>query len=493
MRRRLPRAGAVLLVAGLVLASCSRGDDAADLAPDDPTSTTAAPTTTTTLPLPQPPPLEWAACGGGFECSTLTVPVDYGAPAAETLQLSVIRRPAGDPDARIGTLVMNPGGPGASGVRRIRRGFTVSPEVAERFDIVSFDPRGVGESTPITCGSTIPAFRAVDHAPTTPEGQQALEAAAKAVGDECAATEGVRLAHLGTFEVVRDVEVLRLALGEPQISFVGISYGSAIGLLWAEAYPSSVRAMVLDGVEDPNEGTTASDEEQLDAIDATFDAIAAACTADPDCPVTRDGGVAAAYDALAARMAAAGGTLAGVGLTPLRYAVFMATYGSEHWPRLWRALHDGLQGDLDGIAEMSTSFTNLVAYAPFAIVTCLDAPHPVGPAQWRRDAAKAAKDSPRFGAALSNELLPCAYLPNSDLDPHSVRAPGTPPILVVGSTGDVATPYTQAVTVADHLQSGVLLTVDIDGHVALGASDCADAAITRYLVDGALPTAGSRC
>ncbi len=495
MRRRLPRAGAVLLVAGLVLAACSPGDDAADLAPDDPagTSTTEAPTTTTTLPLPQPPPLRWAACGGGFECGTLTVPVDYAAPAGETLHLSVIKRPADDPEARIGTLVMNPGGPGASGVRRVRRGFTVSPEVAERFDIVSFDPRGVGGSTPITCGSTVPAFRAVDHAPTTPEEQQALEAAAKAVGDECAATEGVRIGHLGTFEVVRDVEVLRLALGEPTISFVGISYGTAIGLLWAEAYPSSVRAMVLDGVEDPNEATTASDEEQLDAIDATFDAIASACAADADCPTTRDGGVAVAYDRLVAQMVAAGGTLDGVGLTQLRYAVFMATYGSEHWPRLWQALHDGLQGDLDGIAAMSTSFTNLVAYAPFAIVTCLDAPHPVGPAQWRRDAEEAAKDSPRFGAALSNELLPCAYLPNSDLDPHEVRAPGTPPILVVGSTGDVATPYAQAVAVADHLDAGVLLTVEIDGHVALGASDCADAAITRYLVDGTLPAAGSRC
>lgn len=484
----------VLVVAALALASCSASDDAAAPGPEDRrATTTTAPSTTTTLPLPQPPPLEWRACGGGFQCSTLTVPVDYDAPADETLEVAVIKRPAGDPGRRIGTLVMNPGGPGASGVRRVRRGFTVSPEVADRFDIVGFDPRGVGESTPITCGASVAAFRSIDHAPTTPEGQQALEAAARTVGDECRRTEGARLAHLGTYEVVRDVEVLRLALGEPKISFFGISYGTAIGLLWAEAYPTSVRAMVLDGVDDPAEGSTASDEEQLDAMDASFEAIAAGCAEDPSCPVTADGGVTAAYDELAARITAAGGALDGVGLTQLRYAVFMATYGSEHWPRLWEALHDGLRGDLDGIAGLATSFTGLVAYAPFVVVTCLDAPHPEGPEAWRRDAALAARASRRFGAALANELLPCAYLPNGALEPHRVRAPGTPPILVVGSTGDVATPYEQAEAVAERLASGVLLTVEIEGHVALGASDCADSAITRYLVDGALPAAGTRC
>jgi pimeloyl-ACP methyl ester carboxylesterase len=378
-------------------------------------------------------------------------------------------------------------------VRRVRRGFTLTPEVADRFDIVGFDPRGVGESTPITCGPSIDAFRTIDHAPTTVAGQLALEAAAKAVADECASTEGVRLPHLGTYEVVRDVEELRLALGEPRLSFVGISYGTLIGLLWAEAYPTSVRAMVLDGVADPNEGGSGTAPDQLRAVDRTFTDIADACSKDPACPTTADGGVISAYDQLAQRIAAAGGALHGVGLTQLRYAVFRATYGSEEWPGLWRALHDGMRGDLSGIADLARSFTGLTAYAPFAIVTCLDSAHPEGPAPWRREARAAAKISPRFGAALSNELLPCAYLPTGRMQPHVVTAPGTPPLLVVGSTGDVATPYDQAVHVAERLANGVLLTVDLQGHVAIGASACAEEAMARYLVDGTAPASGTRC
>jgi pimeloyl-ACP methyl ester carboxylesterase len=152
-----------------------------------------------------------------------------------------------------------------------------------------------------------------------------------------------------------------------------------------------------------------------------------------------------------------------------------------------------LQGRLAGVATLAAQFTGLVSYAPFAIVTCLDAPHPAGPRPWREDAAKARRTSPRFGAALANELLPCAYLPSSGLLPHVIRAPGTPPVLVIGSTGDVATPYAQAVRVARDLDQGALLTVDQPGHIAIGTSDCVDEAVTRYLVDGAVPGDGTRC
>jgi pimeloyl-ACP methyl ester carboxylesterase len=142
---------------------------------------------------------------------------------------------------------------------------------------------------------------------------------------------------------------------------------------------------------------------------------------------------------------------------------------------------------------MADSFTGLVAYAPFAIVSCLDSPHPEGAATWRRDARRAARLSSRFGAVLANELLPCAYWPESPGQPHEVNAPGTPPILVLGSTGDVATPFEQARRVARELEDGVLLTIDQAGHVALGASQCAADVATRYLVDLAVPAPGTRC
>ncbi len=477
------------------LAACSSGASPGGTASGRgrTTPTTAAPTTTTTVVLPAPAPIRWTRCRGAFDCASITVPVDYAAPAGPTLEVAVVRRRAGDPAHRIGTLIMNPGGPGSSGVGRVERGFDVSPEVAQRFDIVGFDPRGIGASTPISCGSAVPAFQATDLAPTTPAGQQAMEAAAKAVADQCTASEGVRLPHLGTIDVVHDLEVLRRDLGEPQVSFVGLSYGTMIGLLWAEEYPGSVRAMVLDGVVDPTVSGYSISREQLSAVDDSLAAIDKGGADDTTCPVRAAGGVTKAYDELSHRIDAGTVHEAGVGPTQLAYAFFYATYGTEHWPTFWQALADGLAGDLSGIGAMARSFNSLASYAPFALVTCLDTPHALGAAAWAADARRAASLSPRFGAILSNELLPCAFWPASRFVPHRVVAPGTPPILVMGSTGDVATPYPQAVRVAADLARGVLLTIDIQGHVALDASDCATAAATRYLVDLTVPAPGTRC
>ncbi|MGH9275982.1 MAG: alpha/beta hydrolase [Acidimicrobiales bacterium] len=495
---RMRRAMSILAVT--ILVACASTAEAPTTSTTSPRvtsstapTTTVPPTTTTTVALPPPVPIAWRSCGGGFECATVTVPIDYAQPAGETLDLALVRRPAGDPSHRIGTLIMNPGGPGASGVRRVRRGFTLSPEVAARFDIVGFDPRGIGGSTPVGCGSTVDAFRAGDLAPDTAEEMAGMAAAARAVAEECAATEGPRLAHLGTREVVHDLEVIRRAIGEPKVSYVGLSYGTLVGLLWAEAYPSSVRALVLDGVVDPRAAGDVTGEQQVPAIDEAFDAIDAACAADPTCPVLAAGGVLASYDELARRLDAGEVSGHGVGPTQLAYAAFSATYGSERWPLLWGALAGGLAGDLRAVAEMARWFTGLVTYAPFALISCLDAAHPMDFDAWQSAADRAASTSPRFGRIAANELLPCAFWPAASLRPQLVRAHGTPPILVIGSTGDAATPYEQAQQVASDLERGVLLTVDLAGHIALGDSPCAAEAATRYLVDLATPAPGARC
>jgi pimeloyl-ACP methyl ester carboxylesterase len=419
------------------------------------------------------------------------VPVGYQDPAGPTLELALVKNPADRPDQRIGTLLVNPGGPGASGVRRVANGFEISPEVGDRFDIVGFDPRGVGESSPIRCGAAVPAFRATDLAPDTPEEERILEDAARSVAEECAQTEGARLGHYGSVEVVHDMEVIRRAIGEEPISFVGISYGTLLGQLWAEWYPGSVRAMVLDGVVSTEGGS--DDEAQARALEHTFAAMSTACAADRSCPVTDDGGVGPAYDELARRLE--DGTLSGhgVGPTQLAYAVFWATYDEGRWPRLWAAIDQGLGGDLAPIAELSDAFTKIVPYAPFAITSCLDTPHPMTYERWQEGVDAKEAESTRFGGILANELLPCAFWPKATLGPVPVDAKGAPPILVVGSTGDVATPYETAVEVARRLDSGALLTVDQQGHVAIGDSVCAEAAITRYLVDLTVPPAGTRC
>lgn len=462
----------------------------------DTTRTTPTPSTsptTSTVVLPPPEPIAWTACGDGFTCGTVRAPVDYGHPGAGSLEVALVRRPAGDPARRIGTLLVNPGGPGASGIRRVRRGFTVSREVAARFDIVGFDPRGVGASTPISCGSTVSSFRALDLAPDNPAEHDALSAGAQTVAQECATTEGSRLGHLGTREVVHDVEVIRRALGEPRISFVGLSYGTLIGLLWAETYPGSVRAVVLDAVVDPASDDRATSAAQLDGVERTVELMAAGCDASASCALRNAGGMLAAYDELARRVEAKEVTGSGVGPTQLGYAVFWAIYDDARWPDLWGSIAQGLDGDLRGIAAMARRFTQLVAYAPYAIVTCLDAEHAVGYEAWQRTADRLERASPRFGRIAANDLLPCAFWPEATLVHHRVRAPGAPAILVIGSTGDAATPYAQAVRVADDLEAGTLLTVEREGHVALGHSTCADAAATRYLVDLVTPAVGTRC
>jgi pimeloyl-ACP methyl ester carboxylesterase len=378
-------------------------------------------------------------------------------------------------------------------VRRVARGFQVSPEVGDRFDIVGFDPRGVGQSTPISCGDAVPAFRASDLAPDDPAEQAALDAAARAVADECVASEGDLLGHLGSVEVSHDIEVIRRALGDDRLSFVGLSYGTFIGQLWADAYPSSVRALVLDGVVNPASGGAIQSVEQVEGVDAAFDAMAEACAADPSCPLAATGGLLASYDELARRLDAGEGAEAGVGPTHLAYAAFYATYDEGTWRGLWQAVAAGLAGDLGGVADLAASFTGLVPYTPFAIITCLDGAHPIGFDAWREAAAPLIRRSTRFGAVLANELLPCAVWPAGTYEPRPVDAEGAPPILVIGSTGDAATPYEAAVEVAENLTSGVLLTVDLDGHVAIGDSDCATQQATRYLVDLAVPAPGTRC
>jgi pimeloyl-ACP methyl ester carboxylesterase len=296
-------------------------------------------------------------------------------------------------------------------------------------------------------------------------------------------------------EVVHDIEVIRRSIGEERTSFVGLSYGTMLGQLWAEWYPTSVRALVLDGVVSTGASASAvGSVEQAEGVERAFDAIADACAEAPTCPLVGDGGLTSAYDELARRVEAGTTTGSGVGPTQVAYAAFWATYDKDTWPRLWDAVARGLHdGDLSGIAALAGSFMRLVAYTPFAIVSCLDGNHPVGYDDWQESVDAFADRSPRFGRVLANELLPCAFWPPATYEPKAVDAAGAPPILVVGSTGDAATPYQTAVTVARQLEAGVLLTVELDGHVAIGDSDCAEEVITRYLVDLEVPARGRRC
>ncbi|CAN5656184.1 alpha/beta hydrolase [soil metagenome] len=476
---------ASLLVLVVVLGACSGvDDDTADTAP-------SSESTTAPGEAPSAEGITWESCGDA-ECGRLTVPLDHDDPDGDTIELALARRPAGDPDARIGSLVVNPGGPGASGASFVTGGFSLGEEVDERFDVVGFDPRGVGESTPVDCGDAPDEFLDLDPQPDDDAELRELQAAAADVSDACAGT-GALLEHLDTATVARDLDAIRAALGDEQLTYLGYSYGTLIGQLYAEQFPERVRALVLDGVVNPAEDLVELLTAQTDGFDRAFAALAASCDDDPGCAVDD---VAGAYDGLAAEVEEEPLTTDGddeLGPSALSFAAVSAAYDSSTWPIFAQGLADGLDGDGTILLAFADAYRSAADYGVYAGVVCTDGPHPPDPAAWEAFAQQLEEQSPRFGAAVANELLPCATWPAPVVgQPAPVVAEGAAPILVVGTTGDPATPFANAEQVAATLADAVLLTHDGEGHTSGGEADC-DHIVARYLIDLAIPDPGSRC
>ena len=242
--------------------------------------------------------ISWRSCATAVECGTLRVPRDESRPEAGQIDLAVARRRATGPGARIGTLFFNPGGPGAAGTTYVR-GSTLDAKLNERFDIVSWDPRGVGDSSPVACDEHTQAYQALDWAPDDTAEQSQLEAAASRIAAACAAAEP-HLDTLTTDATARDLDALREAVGDDAVSFIGFSYGTYVGLRYAELFPTRVRAMVLDGVVDPKEDLEGLLAGQTQALEKHMDEVFASCRP-PACPVDD---AAATYDRVAAKVEA---------------------------------------------------------------------------------------------------------------------------------------------------------------------------------------------
>jgi pimeloyl-ACP methyl ester carboxylesterase len=445
----------------------------------------------------QPAPLRWQSCdiGTGTECATLTVPRDWSVPDGPTIELALGRIPARG--QRMGSLLVNPGGPGGSGLDFLAVD-PMSREVSRRFDVVSWDPRGVGKSTPLRCGRrTVPPFLAADPDPDTAEEDATLESRADAVADDCAAAGADLLPHLGTADVARDMEAIRRALGNQLLNYAGFSYGTQIGQQYAQFFPTNIRTMVLDGVVDPALDFTQFLTEQIKGFDASFQANVDGCAAAgaDKCGVAD---LAAAYDQVRARVEQTplrtdGGDT--VGPAELEVAATYVAYGQDGWKDLGPALADAIDHD-DGSAlwDLAQGYYDFGGFPAYAAVVCTDTPPPADPAAWKVFADQARALSPRFGGSVANELLPCAtWAFRSAAVPTGFTAPGAPPIVVVGNTGDPATPYDNAVAVADRLESGVLVTADIEGHTAYGVDRCVTRIVDRYLIDLTVPAEGTRC
>lgn len=450
-------------------------------------ATTAVPSADSGL---EPAPIRWSPCAGSLECGTLTVPRDHAEPSGATLELAVARRPA-PATTREGAILANPGGPGASGIEFLA-GFTLSGPLAERFDLVSWDPRGVGASSPVQCGGdALTTWLAADPAPDDAAEREALGQAAQAVALECARLDGDLLPHLGTEATVADMELLRQALGDDQISYLGLSYGTLIGQLYLEAHPERVRAMVLDGVVDSADGLAQLARAQAVGFEEAFARVAAGCRPG-GCPLDDPDKT---YDELAIRvenepLPAGAGT---VGPAELQIATEFGLYSPALTNLMLRALADAQDGDGRRLASLARSYHSAASYTAYAAVVCLDLAPP-DDAGFDELAADLAAVAPRFGVGLAYELLPCASWPTPpNRDPAPVIRPsGAPPVLVVATTGDPATPPDAAERVAARLE-GRLLIHDGEGHVALGSSSCATDAIRAYLTDLTLPPEGARC
>ncbi|WP_199562013.1 alpha/beta hydrolase [Micromonospora deserti] len=437
--------------------------------------------------------IAWAPCpqDATAQCGTLSVPVDWADPAAPRLDLAVARRPAADPQARIGTLVFGPGGPGDSGVSRVVTGVgRFSDELRRRFDIVSFDPRGVGGSNPVACSPDLLASRPSPLLTSQAE-FDALLAYNQRLRDDCRARTGPVFDHADTLSTVRDLDAIRAALGEDRLTFHGSSYGTLLGEQYAEAFPHRVRALVLESVVDHSLGTRGFLTSQAAAVQDSFDEFVAWCDRTAGCALHgRD--VRAVWADLMARAERGelrSATDPAVAVTPFDLVVTAHRgFARPAWADLANRLATMHAGGPAAVA----AFPPLVTAA-----FCADWSLPVRDyrqyADLLRRAARVAPDV-RYSASLW-AVAACLGWPQPVANPqHRLKVRGTPPILLVNSRHDPASGYNWATNVARQLgDRGVLLTYEGWGHGAYTRSACTTGAVDEYLISTRPPAPRATC
>ncbi len=451
--------------------------------------------------------LAWEPCGNGNECTELTVPLDYAKPEGRTITLSVLKVPGDDP---IGSLVVNPGGPGGSGVQYAAAGEGVwTPDLLASYDIVGFDPRGVGESTPLKCWSTeqADAMIASDPDPDTPAERQEMDRMLRDFGQGCLDKSGDLARHMSTVEVAKDLDVLRQALGHAKLDYFGASYGTLIGATYADLFPTHVGRMVLDGAVDPALSNSDLALQQAAAFEVALRAYLKNCVKGGDCVLGNTVDSAAAklrsfLDEVEAQpLPTKSGRELQVGNATL--GIWLPLYVKDYWPMLSSALEQAILKK-DGTRLLSLSdmyvsrgpkkYDDNSMEALYA-VNCLDHSDSIPTKQVPEHYAEFEKASPTFGRAFAYSLSTCSAWPvKSGQVTKAMAAEGAPPIVVIGTTRDPATPLAWAEALAGQLSSGVLITRDGDGHTGFNqGNECVDDAVHHYLLEGKSPKDGLTC
>jgi pimeloyl-ACP methyl ester carboxylesterase len=482
------------------------------------------------------PAIAWEPCAlpelPTRECAKLAVPLDYDEPDGATISLALARGPATDQANRIGSLILNPGGPG-NGLFSLPMQYAALPEtVRERFDVVEFDPRGIGESAAVHCFASsseqVAAVAKMPRVPVGPEEEAALQQATAEMLQGCAERNADTLAHLSTANVARDMDRLRQAVGDEALTYIGTSYGTFLGETYANLFPDTIRAMVLDGVINPpsyvsfdhGDGDIVgpetasflrilSPEGSADTLQEFFAECAAA---GPDRCAFAAGSAAetgAKFDALMDRLRTEPMIVQGpAGTLTVTYSLvvdlmWQTLYSADAWPIMAGALQRLEDGDTPGFlvatgaigGPPSSVYRNAPEGRPAN--NCLDTDNPADPALYPEMARQAEERSPYFGALWTYSALPCAGWPAEDANRYMGPwdAETSTPILLISRVHDPATPHGGAVLAAETLANARLLTIDGWGHgyYLAGRSTCADDAMTAYLIALELPPVDTVC
>ncbi len=458
---------------------------------------------------PRDDPFGWTRTDDAqVEIGTFTAPVDYSDPSKGTFDLNIARHLAMKPAERIGSLLINPGGPGAGGVDfAVFAELNFGQALLDRFDIVAWDPRGAGASTPaIDCTDDYDHFFADgDITPDDPAERQQLVDLANEFATDCVENNGAYYQYVGTNNSARDIDAIRAALGETKISYLGFSYGSELGATWATLFPSTVRAAVFDGAVDPTAGQEGRSVGQITGFENSLTTFLAACSADSGCRFHNQGDAAGAFDRLmqaidASPIASEAGRPA-VSLQVALTGVAEAMYDDASWPQLAEALANAQKGDGAGLLALydeyyvrneDGTYDNL--NEAFQVISCMDSSE--RPTVELDDATvsrlKAA--APRLAARTVGSYF-CTFFPPATDPRIEITGKGAGPIVVVGTTGDPATPFEGTRKMAETLEQGRLVVVVGNQHTGYLVNQCSTAVVDNYLVDpvGHLPAEGTRC
>jgi pimeloyl-ACP methyl ester carboxylesterase len=516
----------LLVGVALVAAACSSSGDDVTTSSAQPTATTSparpapdevdatTPEPAGPEPAPEidvaafdPGPLEWEPFDDAVDVATLEVPVDWADPDGPRFELFVARYRAQDQENKIGSLLVNPGGPGSEGTFLALGAARIYDQALLRhFDIVAWDPRGTGESDPpIDCIDDYDSyFTAIDSTPEDDAERQELVEVSRRFAEACV-ENSEHLEHVGTNNAARDLDAIRRALGEDTISYFGFSYGSELGAVWATLFPETVRAAVLDGAADPGADELESSLQQLAGFEASLNTFLAQCSADERCAFHNGGDAESAFDelmvALDERPIPSGDPARPpVNRDVATTAVIEAMYSDIRWPALAESLAAAQAGDGAGLMALNDSYyqrrpdgTYDNFLEAFPVISCADTAERRTVEEIDADAARFTEVAPRLVPEGSLGGYTCTFMPPA-VDPRiEITGAGAGTILVIGTTGDPSTPLESTTRMANALEDSRLLIVEAEQHTGYGANRCVIDVVNAYLIDLVPPEDGTRC